>query len=290
MTITSICPCDNSTLANFKAWAQAISNALAAMGWVQTADTGQVNWSTISAVPSSAYVYEVWRANDSLAAARPIFLLIRYGYSTSNPSIRVSVGGGSNGAGVLTNGFIGSSSAISGSDTNVNNRAGSFNCYFSGDAGEFRAMLWQSATSCCVFGVERSKDDQGVSTNEYVTLMSVGNTSFNASGFQQSLVGAVATPAESAPLTFASSSSPQTQNFQGSTAAVPFFPLIGRLGNPMLGFHSAARADVAEGAIVIVNAYDTDHTYIATKQSYLPTVIGYIGGSGSGGALLMRYE
>lgn len=88
----SFLACDNSTLTNFKAWGQAISNALSTSTWTQTSDTGQVNWSSIASVPGSgAYVYEIWQPNDGLTA---FYLKAEYGNfsGTNMPSIRVSIG------------------------------------------------------------------------------------------------------------------------------------------------------------------------------------------------------
>lgn len=45
---------DLSTLANFTDWAQSVGAALASFGWVQSADTGQVQWSTTSITACSA--------------------------------------------------------------------------------------------------------------------------------------------------------------------------------------------------------------------------------------------
>lgn len=38
---------DNSSAAGFRAWWSWISAQLAAFGWVQSADTGQINWTTV---------------------------------------------------------------------------------------------------------------------------------------------------------------------------------------------------------------------------------------------------
>src|SRR6266478_9217496 len=99
---------DNSSLANFKSWAQAISNAISGFGWVQTGDTGQVNWGSIASVPSSTYVYEIWKANDAAAATLPIYLKIEYGFSATVPRIRMTVGTSSNGSGTITGGVVSS--------------------------------------------------------------------------------------------------------------------------------------------------------------------------------------
>jgi len=48
-------PYDNTTLAAYKLWAQAIGTALAALGWVKTSDTGTVVWANI-VIPTAAVI------------------------------------------------------------------------------------------------------------------------------------------------------------------------------------------------------------------------------------------
>lgn len=92
--------------ATFRSWAQGIHDALLALGLVQTADTGQINLATAlkPTVSTTAAGYEIWRFNDALQAVAPIFLKIEYGSGSSVtvPEVWITVGAGSNGAGVLT--------------------------------------------------------------------------------------------------------------------------------------------------------------------------------------------
>lgn len=92
--------------ATFRAWGSAFAAILAAIGLVQTADTGQINWTTVlRPTTNTAAGYEVWRFDDDLQATAPIFLKIEYGTgsSTTAPSIWLTVGVGSDGAGTITN-------------------------------------------------------------------------------------------------------------------------------------------------------------------------------------------
>ena len=168
-TATSNKVCDNSSLANFKSWAQTVGAALAAFGWVQTADTGQVNWGTIAAVPAG-YVYEVWKANGPLAAAMPIYLKIEYGSSGTQVNMRFTAGTGSNGAGTI-NGVVCSNTPWQVTNNWANQGATTFPCYFSGDADEFRMWMWGSPsgtpTIATFFAVELSKDASGNKTDAY---------------------------------------------------------------------------------------------------------------------------
>jgi hypothetical protein len=295
-TATSSVVCDNSTLANFKSWAQVISNAFASFGWTQTADSGQVNWGTIASVPSSAYVYEIWKAADSQASTTPIYIKVEYGFSATAIRIRLTTGSGSNGSGTITGSIMGPYVITEAAGSILNQGATTFSCYLSGDSGEFRAMMWQTSTIAeCVFGIERSKDSSGAKTTDYVTFVAVNAASLTGWVQQSMATGSSnVTPAEVNLMTFTSTSSgPQTEFYSvpGTTAANPIIPLVGYPGNQMLGFCSAAAADVAEsnGTTITVNMYGANHAFLATKQNELIFIGRFANGSNSG-ALLMRYE
>src|SRR5262245_28519423 len=98
---------DNTTAANFRAWGEAVSNQLTTMGWTKTADTGQVNWSTTPTPPTSGnFVYEIREpASDPLqTGATKYYVKWEYGSRGSGPmpTLRISLGTGTNGAGTLT--------------------------------------------------------------------------------------------------------------------------------------------------------------------------------------------
>lgn len=97
-------PVDHRTDADFRTWGLEFSNALSSIGLTQTADTGQVNWATVTR-PAAAGDggYEIWRFNDSVQLSAPIFLKFIYGTrATSAPRIGVQIGTGSDGSGNLT--------------------------------------------------------------------------------------------------------------------------------------------------------------------------------------------
>jgi hypothetical protein len=108
---------EHSTDALFRVWGSELSAKFAAVGLVQTADTGQINWATATrAANSSSFAtgnagYEIWRFNDSVQAAAPIYMKVLYGTGLSGaPRIGIEVGTGSDGAGTLTG--IGSGQVI----------------------------------------------------------------------------------------------------------------------------------------------------------------------------------
>ena len=168
---------DNSTLANFKAWAKAISDWFRTCGWTNTSDTGQVNWSTIAAVPSNSYVYDIFAPGDGLT---PYYVKIEYGYSTTTLQIAVSLGTGTDGAGNLTK-WVTSRRAmwatnLAGGIANVN-AVTQFECNFTGDSGRIGIMMWRNSSAAggqLLIAIQRTLDSSGNPTNEGVSLWKIG--------------------------------------------------------------------------------------------------------------------
>lgn len=283
--------CDNSSLANFKSWAQAISNALSGFGWVQTGDTGQVNWGTIGAVPSSTYVYEIWKANDASAATLPIYLKIEYGFSSTIPRIRITTGTSSNGSGTIT-GAVGTSTPWQISQEDTNHGASTFPCFFSGDAGQFRAYMWQNVaglTGVC-FGIERSRDSSGNVTTDYFSTLHACSDNVTARQ-QATLSTSLVSNLETGIIGLGGTSGSNTGAFNGTVAALPVIPILGKAGNPMLGFQTCWANDVSDGATVTVaSLYGGTHTFVAFSKTNLSSCIGMRSNNNASMALLMLYE
>src|SRR5215472_2350460 len=179
--------CDSSTLANFKQWAQAISSFFATAGWIQTSDTGQVNWSSIASVPGSgAYVFEIWKPGDALTV---FYVRIEYGNngSTNSPSLRLSLGTGTNGAGALT-GFATPVFSTNVSTFTAPSTTTQYECDFAGGPGYIAVMMWRNGVNNCqqLFAIERSLNGSGAYTGTYATLYVAGwgNATYVSNGQQ----------------------------------------------------------------------------------------------------------
>ena len=293
---------DNSTLAHFQSWSSAIYNAFIAFGWLQTADAGQAA-NPVAAVPSSAYAYWIFKANDAAAATMPIYVKVEVGYSSTIPSIKMTVGTSSDGSGSITGQKCTSTPwqiTQSGSSVMETNQGGTlYPCFFSGDAGEFRMYMWQSTTQICgtLFAIERSKDTSGVNTDEYFTALCSANavSGYAAVRYQQTvLVGGIGN-LETGILGLAITNNSNTGAALGTTAAFPVFPVLGKVGNPMLGIMAVCSGDTADAATVtVLNMYAGTHTAIVVKGSTSSGGFGLSFGqrllNGGGMAGLMRYE
>lgn len=99
-TATDTAVVDHTSDAGFRAWGSGFAALLAAAGMVQAADSGQINWTTVTRPGvSTAGGYEIWHNSDS-----SMFLKLEYGTGTGTtiPQMWVTAGTGSNGSGTIT--------------------------------------------------------------------------------------------------------------------------------------------------------------------------------------------
>ena len=301
MTSNTLHVRSNSSLANFKDWAQSISNWMTTIGWVQTADTGQVNWSTIASVPTvGTYVYEIWKPGDALTT---FYVKIEYGTNNAStntgPSMRLSAGTTTDGAGTLT-GFFTATHVYPANVVLVTSNVTTYNCYYCGDSSFFVIMLWRddpTAQAPMLFGVQRSINSSGAYTSDFFTVF--GSSSGTGRWFQQSVLFGVGAGTDFTQALSAggmlcskySSVSVTSGLFNGS---IPLYPMQVELGAPknvqdvvMLGYSS----DYTEAATYTIAAgdmpYGISHTYLASKFS--PFLNAGPGGAGNS-CLLMRYD
>src|SRR4051812_31701754 len=91
--------------AQFRDCVQKIRDGITGLGWVRTADTGQIDPTTV-VKPALTTVagYDIFRLDDALQATAPFFLKIEYGIgsNTNNFAWWITIGTASNGAGTLT--------------------------------------------------------------------------------------------------------------------------------------------------------------------------------------------
>ncbi len=176
-----------STDAKFRTWGLAISSALTASGLTQTADTGQINWTTVLR-PTAAITkagYEVWRFNDSLQATRPIFLKIEYGSnnhaSGQNPGLWLTVGTATDGAGTVSGmglPVVALFSASTVASTNTTALVGAAYSTAAGAMSLLGGLLAMTTIHPGCWTVSRTCDSSGVPTGDGVSVSyvpSVGN-------------------------------------------------------------------------------------------------------------------
>lgn len=181
-------PIENTSDATFRAWGSDISARLAVAGLVQTADTGQINWTTVARPAASAYGgYEIWAFDDALQGSAPVFIKIEYGSSNNQatPAIRVTVSSGTNGAGTPTglvsaaivnyaSGLLVANANITNFPSRVVHTAGFFGLMYKMGASSVTAAVGGNLT-LFAFTVQRTANNFGIPTPEAVVFMGCGN-------------------------------------------------------------------------------------------------------------------
>lgn len=158
----------NTTDAFFRQWCQFVFDTIVTTGgWVQTADTGQMNFATVThpLALNTIMGYIIIRMADTLQATAPVYLKMEFGSGSAanTPQITITFGTGSNGTGTLTGAMGGSSMQCSAGTSSVL----ATHCFGSADTSRFQLMLFTSASfvNLVVISVERTKDSTGADTS-----------------------------------------------------------------------------------------------------------------------------
>lgn len=299
--------CDNSTVANFLQRAQAVSNWFRSAGYTNTADSGQVNWSTIAAVPgANSYVYEVFQSND---AYTQFFVKVEYGNagSTNSPNLRFTLATATDGAGGMV-GFATAVLVIQQSSYTPPSATTPYECNFHyGPSSRIAAMMWRNAPTSNnaqqLFAIERSLDSNGNPTNEHVTLWLLGlggNVSRGATqvslvfglgavpdmsnGFSNNSFGWLA----SAPYYVNSTGNVGTTSFANSIPMDLCRPCTGKFGYPCTVVGIVPGFDLVEGVTFGATVYGALATYMPSKNGFFFNPLNV--GSGLNLGIIMRCD
>lgn len=287
--------------AELRTLAQSIHDHFSAAGFVQTADTGQINLSTATRVSNASSGYEIWRFADTLQATAPIYFKIEYGTGpngVTTPSFWLTVGSGSDGAGAITatllpNGGTTTVRRVLVTTGTVAGSGASWTSYFhygAADGSGFAWCQWLAASSTTSMGgfvcaIERFRSADGTTNGDgFNVFNSTGNAvsaaasffdgRFFATGVVQPTVGVAGWQAPTGlvvPTASASSALTATILYP-----VPVFTgMAPRLAGPSQYFLLVGRSDLGVGALLTFSHYGTSRNWLALG----PT--GVVGGWGS---------
>jgi len=205
---------DMSSDAGFRAWGVEFSAAMATIGMVQTADSGQINWTTvIRPAGSSNAGYEIWRFDDTNHTAAPIVIRIDYGCdnAVTRPRMMLTIGTGSNGSGTIT-GVLKTTTQVSRGNSNVVSSITNYPTYMCCVDG-FLGVCWKGGGSdtgraYAFFSIGRTVDDTGAPTTAGIVLnLTFANGAGNSPGYAETWMFATGYNANSG-----TSSTPITNN------------------------------------------------------------------------------
>ena len=291
MAVTSFAvPGQITADADFRAWGQAISNALAAIGLVKAADTGQINWTTVIKPAGSSVVsgYEIWRFNDALQATAPVFFKIEYGSGAGTPwhSLWITVGTASDGIGNLSGAQIGTRKQIG--PSNVLPGA---TVYLSGATDRVGFVMLLGTSNGYGFSIERSKDASGNNTS--TGICTYIHSAYSSYTNQEQFVPSIGVPPQVDTQAYAFCAPGVTAVAGTDVGLFPHFIYFGKLLNPRLGLITYMNSDIQPFIQIGVNMYGSLRNYLTLGQNvaYTSSNMGPGRGQGSGNvALMMRYE
>lgn len=278
--------------ADFRTWGSGIAAQIAAMGLVQTSDTGQINWTTVTrpAAINTSAGYEMWRFNDALQATKPVFIRFDYGVGSAvdRPRIIPRVSTATDGAGVQS-GQLGIASVTvtqassksagvllpsfcSGSTSRLNLFTG---VDLTGAASLWGGMIW----------VERSKTNLGVDTGDGIGtwFCSANGVSFQVIPFS----GTVPT---------AAASNPAISLVNGAVSSVganvAFSPTVLALGKGLFASWAAyISADLPKLALVSVDHLGAVRTLLPLGDTALVSgTVNFVQGTVTGHSFAMLWE
>lgn len=167
-TSTNTSAISHAATANFRVWGTQLSGMLDTIGFIKSADTGQIDWATVTRPGvNTSGGYEIRYMNDSLHGTAPIYVKLEYGTGAAAdyPGMWVTIGTGSNGSGTIT-GILLVREAMQGDgfalDTTVGTKV-SYACMARGCVWFAYKTENRNSTLYPVFvmSIERTKDDAG---------------------------------------------------------------------------------------------------------------------------------
>ncbi len=248
----------------------------ATAGWVQTSDTGQINFA------SSINGYQIWGMNDTLQGTAPWYMKIVYKTQhftfdggVGVPAFTFQFGMTTDGAGNFTGSQVSqifSFNCMTGS-TVVQH------CYLSGANNRFTWNLWDGPTQyeALNIGVERTKDSSGADTADGLIFFGRangnGSLSNGASQVISQVIPASGVPGDAQPMWAAAINLAQNTMATGATIGWAYpIPFNGAPFNTGKNFLLYQGTDFPEYSIQSLPVYGTNHNFlVCTPNAYPPT-------------------
>jgi hypothetical protein len=236
------------------------------------------------------YNYEVWKSTGPQSATNPIYLKIVYTCAGTNganatttniaamsPCMIIAVGTNHNGYGTVGGNFFDPTnlgySEYYLQTTSYTTTYANLECDFSGDADNFRMIMFRNGYALnngipWVIAIDRARDLYGNTLDTYWTVCTAKLNYAQQASVMKPAIGGQAGGCFSGWGCISLGGIIGNQghgSFNGTTPAVPVFPLVGVIGQPHLGMMTFYLNDVSDGQVCNVVMYGASHTYLVTK-------------------------
>ena len=282
----------------FEAWALQVHTAILATGLVQTADTGQIVFSTAvyPGVANTKAGYAMYAFNDPNQGSYPCFIRVDFGTATAAtyPSLWVQVGTSTNGAGVI--GGI-QTSQIQTQETGAG--------YISGISGSSSrltmALSYNNGTPAYddFLSIERIQTVSGTDSTTglvFTWVKSYAGSNTYISNGQQVLYFTGTQPVANysatsgIPTIFANTSNTSTTwTNGGNNSYVGLIYPVGQIVHyPIQGFMVNYPGDISPFSVVTIPIYGTTHSWISIPVGCTTNLV--TNGGASQMSLLVRWD
>lgn len=239
------------------------------------------------------YIYEIWKSNGAQSSTNPLYIRIVYTVdptgSPAAPSIIYAIGSGIDSNGNVTGTFGNATSGFNNAILNTTAGIGTTApMCFSGDSDNFRCITWQGLVSAptnggwnWMFIVDRVKNGSGADSDAFTYCGVISPVQNGGPGQMFHATAIVFKPAISPTLSLGGTwrglvwqgVNTATLATFGATPALPIFPLVGYIANPLLGIVGFQNIDVKDGQLVPVWIYGASHNFLvnsiqATNATY----------------------
>lgn len=278
---------DQSSDAAFRTWGSELSGKFAAVGMVQTADTGQINWTTTTRgainTPSG---YEIWKLSSGN-------LYFKFEYGTGNPittpTMWLTVGTGSNGSGTLT-GQLSTRTSIGDSNSAILSTSTNYQSYLCATANYF-GLAWKIGSSAV--GIPRifmtamqTVDSTGAATSTGYMVAAKGNSAATmytqAVAIGAAVTGPAITTFNNGVFWIPNINGVPANSLDGSGNSQAFLWWWGIFGStpssPLLHVACALLSDLALGVTASMTLIgSTAHTYISIGNNMIDDAKNIVG-------------
>lgn len=271
---------DHTSDAAFRAWGGELSAKFAAAGLVQTADTGQINWTTVTRAGVNADAgYEIWRFNDTQQGTAPIYFRINYGTgsATTVPRLQMILGTSSNGSGTIGGATVTGTITIRAGNQGTVSTVIAYQSWLCVADGFCGLVFKQNAITSSGSGVLamggfiicRSCDGDGVPTAEGAAFLHQnGQANQAVAGTIQNIryaaTAALYTASTQAPIFIPGS---QTNSAVGSNVQAYLGWMLTPQVRPIFGVCGMFTSELGEGSTMTTTLVgSTPHTYISVGR------------------------
>jgi hypothetical protein len=234
---------------------------------------------------------DMFVSNDTLSSTNKLYFRVLYGANNTavsglaTPSPSFSFGNGSDGSGNININYswpIGAGVFSPTGGNAANTGTAQWETNFSGTSGRLSVILWRGFTGTTaqnnapttILIIDRSKDNSGNDTDAYWNIAYSGFQSSTVGwSYQQSILkpgtGGAGIADFSQTTAIGAIHTLQvlnSQSYNNQIPVMPIFPVIGYVGNPLLGGIAMKSGDTSEGALVQVSLYGTTHPFLMTAR------------------------